>query len=434
MIMLNREKYIHSELIKGFITTIFWKGFSRILTVLTTLYCSNTLSQSEFGEYSFVNNTLSTIVVICAVHFSSLVVKFTAESKYSENSVKKLYLILIFTIILSVFLGLILLFSPTKFIESFVGENNNVVSYIRIIGLLLPVFILQPLISGIFRGIKEFNIVGKYELISSFLFMILVVIGNNYAGVSGCIISLLIYYFLFSIIGLFFVMFYRNKFSRFIRVDELMSQKKTVYKIIIPVFVMSFIDTPILWFAQAEIIRRDSFEVLAGLSVILQIRNIIQILPTYYFQAFVPIVSTLRITNVKEYFNKFKKTSNFQILFYLILFPFFVFFGKDILSLFGSSYVEYYNSFIISFFVLFLVLQSVLFKIHLTIYEHQRIIMLMLIISSICFIISFKFFINNSINIINSFLYSQGIQYLVQIIITSLIFLKDKKNVKVYSA
>ena len=427
-------KYINSELKKGFLSTVFWSGLSKALTVLTTFYCSNTLTQSEFGEYSFINNTLNTIVVICAVHFSSLVVKFTAESKYSVNSIKKLYFLLLFTIVLSLVLGFILLLSPTKFLQSFVGEDNNVVFYIRVIGLLLPIFILQPLISGIFRGIKEFNIVGKYELISSILFIILVVIGNILAGLKGCIISLLIYYFLYSIIGLIFVLIYRKKVSNLIIVDEIMSQKKSAFKIIIPVFVMSFIDTPILWYAQTEIIKKDSFEALAGLSVILQIRNIIQILPTYFYQAFIPIISTLRISNTIDYFKKFKKASFLLILFHLLLFPIFLLFGKDILSLFSSSYVEYYNSYIISFLILSIILQSVLFKIHLTIYEHQRIIMLMIILSSIFFIISFKFFINNSINAINSYLYSQGIQYLVQITITLLIFLKDKKNVKVYSA
>lgn len=50
-----------SELLKGFATTTFWSALSKLLIVLTTLYCSNVLTQDEFGEFSFIRNTLSTV-------------------------------------------------------------------------------------------------------------------------------------------------------------------------------------------------------------------------------------------------------------------------------------------------------------------------------------------------------------------------------------
>lgn len=63
-------------------------SFSKLLIVLTTLYCSNVLTQDEFGEFSFIRNTLSTVLLICATNFSGLAVKFAAEAMLSKESLK----------------------------------------------------------------------------------------------------------------------------------------------------------------------------------------------------------------------------------------------------------------------------------------------------------------------------------------------------------
>ena len=57
-----------SELLKGFATTTFWSALSKLLIVLTTLYCSNVLTQDEFGEVSLIRYTLST-VQLCLLKF-----------------------------------------------------------------------------------------------------------------------------------------------------------------------------------------------------------------------------------------------------------------------------------------------------------------------------------------------------------------------------
>lgn len=75
-----------SELLKGFATTTFWSALSKLLIVLTTLYCSNVLTQDEFGEFSFIRNTLSTVLLICATNFSGLAVKFAAEAIFKGIS------------------------------------------------------------------------------------------------------------------------------------------------------------------------------------------------------------------------------------------------------------------------------------------------------------------------------------------------------------
>lgn len=79
-----------SELLKCFATTTFWSALSKLLIVLTTLYCSNVLTtQDEFGEFSFIRNTLSTVLLICATNFSGLAVKFAAEAMLFQRNLLK---------------------------------------------------------------------------------------------------------------------------------------------------------------------------------------------------------------------------------------------------------------------------------------------------------------------------------------------------------
>lgn len=156
------SKYNSSELLKGVTATTLWQGSSKILFVLATLYCSNILSPDEFGVYSFVKNTLILIVLMCATNFSGLCTKFATESLQSDSSLRRLYLLFAFTISISVIFGLIINVVPSHVINDFL-RSGDIASNMRIIGLFLPIFILQPLMSGILLGYKEFALVGKYE-------------------------------------------------------------------------------------------------------------------------------------------------------------------------------------------------------------------------------------------------------------------------------
>lgn len=64
-----RSKFENSQLFSSFIFTLGGSGISKLLLIVATFYCSNTLSELEFGEFSFVRNTLNMILCICALNF-----------------------------------------------------------------------------------------------------------------------------------------------------------------------------------------------------------------------------------------------------------------------------------------------------------------------------------------------------------------------------
>lgn len=426
------NKYIdlikQSELLKGFFSSTIWGGLSKVIMVAVTFYCTNSLDPDGFGEFSFIRETLNLVLSICAVNFSTLTVKLAAESMKVEDSLRRLYLLFIFTICVTVLFAIIVVALPYDVILSFT-KGNNVAYFVKISALLLPFFIIQPLVSAVFRGYKQFNLVGIYETVFSLLFLVFVIIGIHIGDYKGAVWAMLAYYFLFSVFGLIILFKYNQKTHYLVRIRDVFSQKRSIYNMIAPIFITSFIEAPLMWLAQAEIGRRASYALVGGLSVMLTIRYLIQIVPTYFYQSFVPHVTILNSEKkYKDYFEKYKQVVNSLLLIAIVLIPILIVCGKFLLSLFNEQYISYYDSYIISVVIVPFLLLSTLYKINLMIREHQVSIMIMTMISSVLFIVSFYFLTIFVDNMLHVFFYAQAFQYGFQFIYSLLIFRKEKNE------
>ena len=422
--IINRAK--ESELIKGFLSSAIWGVLTKVIMVVVTFYCSNTLAPEGFGEFSFIKETLNLVLAICAVNFSTLTVKLAAESMTVENSLRRLYLLFIFTIVVTLLLAFIVIVLPYDVLYSFT-KGENVAYFVRVSALLLPFFIIQPLVSAVFRGYKQFNLVGIYETASSILFLLFVIIGVKIADYQGAIWAMLGYYFVFSLSGLLILFKYNQKTHYLVKVKNISSQRKTIYTMIAPIFLTSFIEAPLVWIAQAEIGRRASYALVGALSVMLTIRYLIQIVPTYFYQSFVPHVTILNAEQkYRSYFVKFEQVTKALLVLAVVVGPILIIFGKFFLGLFNKAYVDYYDSYLWSIAVVPFLLLSTLFKINLMIREHQVSIMIMTILSSLLFIGSFYLFAEFCDNILYAFFYAQAFQFGCQLMYSLKIYFSEK--------
>lgn len=414
-----------SDLIKGFLSSSLWGGLSKLIAVLITMYCSNKLNPDGFGEFSFIRNTLDMIIVICATHFSTLAVKFAAESIKNDDSLKKLFLLFEFTLFVSVLTCIIILVIPIGKLEAFTG-SNRVAHFMRIVGLCLPVFIIQPIISAILRGYKKFNLVGIYETANFIFFFGLVAAGIHFFDTEGAIWALIIYLLVYSISGVIILGILNKKTGYIKKVSKIHEQKQSLYKMILPIFLMSFVEAPLLWLAQAEIGRKESYAIVGSLSVILTIRYMIQILPTYFYQSFVPHATVLNSDGLyKAYFKKYKQLSKMLLGVLVVLIPALIIFGRFFLKLFDEAYVDSYSSYVISILIMPFLLYSTLFKINMMIREHQVGMFYMTIISSACFLLFFYLFSYLNMNLLNAFFYAQAIQFGYQLLHSLKVYYDD---------
>lgn len=416
-----------SEIVKGFASTSVWSTISKGLSILVTIFCTNTLSQDAFGEFGYLKNTLELILVICAGNFASLGIKFAAESVSSRKSLKRLYYLVYFTLFISVFVCISTLVMPTNVMIDYF-HNELVVHYMRIIALLLPVFIIQPLISAVLRGYKEFNLVGAYEVSAGLFFLLSVIIGVSISGKDGAIYALLVYHTVSSLSGLVLLYTYNKKHNYIYIVDELKSERGCLSKMILPVFVMSFIDVPLQWYAQTEIARLGTYALIGSMTVIVQIRYIVQMLPTFFYSSFTPFVSIMYTEGDNiEYFKKFSKLSRVLLILSAVLIPVLIICGKLILSIFNSAYISNFDSYMIAVFALPLHLYSAFYKLNMMVREYQTSIMIMTLLSGVVFIVFLFAFYNWWGNILVSFFLAEAMQYIFQVSYGYAIYIKDMK-------
>lgn len=426
MTLLNRIK--GSEIIKGFASTTIWSTISKGLSILVTLFCTNSLTQEEFGEFGYLKNTLELILVICAGNFSSLGIKFSAESIASNKSLKRLFFLVLFTLMVSIVVCLVTIVMPSSVMTGFFS-NDLIVHFIRIIALLLPVFIIQPLISAILRGYKEFNLVGIYEVSVGILFLLSVVIGVSIGGRTGAIYGLLGYHTVSSICGVIILYLYNKKHGYITYVDELKSEWKCITNMILPVFVMSFIDVPLQWFAQTEIARLGTYALVGSMTVIAQVRYIVQILPSFFYSSFTPFISVMYSEgNNDEYFRKFSRLSRMLMILSVVLIPVLLFGGKLLLRLFNEVYVANFDAYAIAIIAVPLHLFSAFYKLNMMVREHQTSIMVMTIIGGSLFLAFLYVFHYLGINILLAFFLAEAVQYVFQVVFGHVVYANDKRK------
>lgn len=102
---------LRSSLLNSFIATLLGSGTSKVILVFATFVCSNLLEKMEFGELSFVRNTLNMILCICALNFTTLCTKFATEAKTSIESLHRLFILFLFSIVVCILIGLFFYFS-----------------------------------------------------------------------------------------------------------------------------------------------------------------------------------------------------------------------------------------------------------------------------------------------------------------------------------
>lgn len=410
------EKYRlkKSEVFSALLVTVLGSGLSKLILVAVTFYCTNMLSKEGFGELSFVRNTLQMILCLCVANFINLCTKYVAELFTQSRSGSKLLLLFLFSLSVCVLFSILINVLSDHQILLFV-HSVNLIPFFKVIGLLLPLFMLQPLIEGVFRGLKDFKIVGFLQITTSLFFVLFVVLGIKLFSTKGAIIGVLLYYTFYSLISLFVLSKKINILSSIRKYYKgIYNEFSTLYKVILPVFLLSFIDAPINWWAQVYMSKIEGMESIASMTVILQVRNVVLLLPTYYFSTLTTFVARQNAeSNHVAYYSKFNKSIKLLLLFSIGGVLLLQFFDQFILKLFGSEYANELWAYLISNLAIpFLVIANLL-KVDLVVREFQRFLLLSSIVSSLMFIFTLYFLVHLGYSTVVSYFVGQFVQVII---------------------
>ena len=416
-----------SSLIKGFFITLFGSGMSKFILVAATFYCTNMLTKAEFGEFSFVRNTLAMILTICASNFSSLCTKFATEAKNSAASVQRLFLLFVFSLAMCSIAGILLEVLPEQSIHDILGGEGSV-DYFRVCGLLMPVFMLQPLIEGVLRGLRKFKLIGYIQVGTSVLYVIVIALGIEWRGAYGAIMALYLYYAIYSLIGLYYMLKFAPLKKVLSQSKGFLSQHTTLYKMVLPVFILSFIEAPIFWYLQVLLTKHATVEAVASMTVMKQLRNFATLIPSYFFNTFLAFAGTLNAEKkYNEYFNKFDRFLRLFSLAGLGLAVLLSLCGKGLLWRYSPEYVGDWFVLCISNICIPIQMMNTLVKTELLLQEHQRYLMFISIAWNILWIGVFAALLYMGVAALPAFFISEVIGLGTNFVLTYSVYNKDKR-------
>lgn len=422
-------RYSNSAIARGFVATVLGSGASRVLLVLTTFCVARILSQDDFGQFSFVRSTLEMILSICAVNFSALCTKFTSESGLHNSSLHKLLLLFFFCMVLCCLLGGVLLMLPEHILTN-IFLNQQIVAVFRIVGVVLPILFLAPLMQGVFRGWQEFKLLGIIQTSAAAFFLIVAVISAYYLGVVGALWSVVSYYVFYSVLISLKALQRINIRNLKSRAAGFISEYKVLYRVILPMFAMSFVEAPAFWLSQLLLSHAGGYGAIGAMTVIMQIKSMILIIPGYFFGTFMSFASKMNAEgNYKSYFDKF----NFLIIriawLALICAIVLVIFGRPVLGIFGQEYVGAYIPYIIAMVTLPCYLIGSLLRVHFVVRERQRSLLFISIMWNVVWLASFALILKfDSDNSLLTFFVTQGIAVVIYLISLLTIYYKDRKK------
>lgn len=396
---------------------------------VSTFIVTHLLTQDAFGQFSFVRNTIEMLISICAVNYASLVVKFASEAQYHLYSFHRLILLFIFSFVICIILGALILVLPEDLLIH-VFVNKDILYLFKYIGIFLPFIFIGPMLEGIYKAKFQFKLVSYLQVIIAMVYLTLTLALTIIYGLKGALYSLLLFCLFRTIIFIIPLLKGFNLSAIISKSVGFTREKACIYNMILPTFVNSFIEAPVYWLAQLQLTNLGSFAYVASMTVVMQIRNLILIIPGYFFGTYISFASKLNAScNYISYFAKYdfllKKLTRIGLLSFTVL----AVIGKYILALFGQEYVEAYYSFLIAILCLPLLLISSLLRQHCIIMEHQKKLLAITLIWNGVWIIllwlALKFI---AISPLLSFFITQGISVVVFVVFLLKIYYKDKNK------
>lgn len=416
----------HSDLFKGFAITTIGSGLSKAIMIAATFYCTHTLTQAEFGEFSFVNNTLVMVLTICATNFSRLCTKFATEASSSRESLQRLFFLFLFSLVACVLAGLLILILPDPVLE-FVFGDTSMFSFLRFSALLLPLFMLNPLIEGVLRGMMKFRIISIVQVFTAFFYLAALIIGIQIGGVNGAVGALLMYYSIYAIA--FFICIIRivPVASIISKVPGFRAQWRVIPQMVLPVFVASFVEAPMFWALQLLLTKYSTVAAVGGMTVMKQVRNFALLIPTYFFNTYIAFAGKLNADKkYTAYFNQFDKLLNYICWVGIGFFILFSVLCKPILWLYHPEYISLWKCLIISNACIPISLVITLTKTDLILQEHQRLLLYISIVWNIIWLLLFVLLVSLRVEPLEAFFYGELGAMIVQMIGCGFVYKKDK--------
>lgn len=193
-------------------------------------------------------------------------------------------------------------------------------------------------------------------------------------------------------------------------------------------FLMSFIEAPAFWIAQLLLSKSGGFAAIGATAIIMQLRNVVMIIPSYFFTTFMAFAAKMNSErNLEAYFTKFDNLIKLVTIIGCGCIAIFVLFGSWILKIFGSEYTVFYAPLIWGSLPLPILLITSLLRIHFTVMNRQQNLLLISVAWNFTWLGLFAFTYKlDMCSPVTSFFITQDIALLIYLFSMLSIYFKDK--------
>lgn len=342
--------YIPNVLAKKFTSGAIWSLggaiISRGLNLLATIIVARLIGKEVFGEYSIIQNTLTTAATVAGLGLGMTGTKYVASFKNIDfEKVRKIIQLILVLSVITGLLGTVIVYFSSDYIAVYILNAARLKGLLCLGSIMIIFSVIVSAINGILMGLDEFKQLAYINfLVGVFNFLALLILTYEY-GLAGAVISLSLSMLInFSLCV--WVLKRNCKINQLkMREDGFWSEYRIITKFGIPAVFGNLIVVVGAWFTNIMIVNQvNGYAELAVMNAALQWQNIILFIPG----TFTPVILSMLSNkygdgqqDVKSYWRivKLSFSINFIISGTLCVIAFFL--SDYLMSIYGAGFSNY---------------------------------------------------------------------------------------------
>ena len=350
MKIINRIK--KSNLAMRIINAIFFgiggAIISKALLMLFNVFVSRLLSETQYGIYSIVNNTVQTFTVFAGAGIGITLTRYVALYRVKDKNMAGIIIntLLVFNAILSLIISIFVLIFAEK-ISNLISNEINIANYIKLTAGTIFFTSVASILQSILQGFEEYKKLAIWQIISNLIILVIGIILTKYFNIIGTVVSLLLLQLLMTVTFAIAILKILKKQDIKLKLAYNQIVKNAITKVAIPAFLSSIFVVPLLWITNFIFTKNNGYEEFAAFSVCLQWFTILNYIPQQLGQVkpiYTQLYDDCEIEKLKQ---MVKKIMLFSIGIALIVSIILIAGSSIILNLYGEFYKAYKIPFVI---------------------------------------------------------------------------------------
>jgi O-antigen/teichoic acid export membrane protein len=297
------EKLTASNIGKRFVRGTFWSLVNSIVakaaTFVQAILLARILGINGFGEWGILLSTIAMVQVFASLSLEVAAIKYVAQWRYShpERLGRLLGLLQIVAICTGVSTCLVMVLCAPVIADHLL-KAPQLAGPVAMVGIIVLLSAISDIFHGVLTGLERFRELAWISSVSTLTGVILTVFLAFNQGLLGALFGVLVTNFVTLVI------FFRRSIVLFrevgikVEYSNCSDEWRCVWNYAIPSMLAGIVVTVSFWMAQVVLVQQShGYEAMGAYHAANQWRTIIIFLPTQILSAFLPVMSSLFISD-----------------------------------------------------------------------------------------------------------------------------------------